>query len=57
MHWRMRKLSEEKNKKKLIYILIAIIIIIALIISSSMINITVLDAQPFNNLTLRINIT
>lgn len=50
-------MSEQKKSKTWIYVLIVLGIAVLSLLSSSMINITVLDPQPFTNLTLMVNLT
>ena len=47
----------DEKKKVLIYWIIGIVILLIILFASSMINITILDPLPFNNITLQINIT
>lgn len=53
-------MTEEEKKKshhKMFYIIIVILLLIIIVMSIGTVNITILDPQPFQNLTLNINIT
>jgi len=52
-----QKPEKGKRDRNIIVILVAIIVVLILISSFAMVNVTVLDPQALQNMTLHINIT
>jgi len=53
----MRSSNKETGDKKWIYITVAVCILLIAIMSMSMVNVTVLDPQALENITIHVNIT
>lgn len=50
-------MPEEKKNKTILYVIIAVVVFAIILFNMGMVNITVLDPQPFENITIHINIT